>query len=329
DYPAISSRDSGRAEPLLGTQPVRYKFKITDQRISIPYPLKTKSDKHLKRSSENLITKRGGPIMLLLVLPSLPHSGQIFWIRTDTVATSFSLKEVVFLIMSTGSLRKRSREEGDDDEDEAQPSKKREFAEEERDLLRAVCNLEGTVRLAHDLVSSLQTIAAHTRLGSKHVSHLDPLRNRLSLLARTCGDIKPDRQQFAFDTLTAFETDFPEAPPVLTGIFSKALSTPFAERLMIVPSANTYAQATVWPAWQNRSTAVLNLRPSQNQGLPLSTLHTIFAEFRGFMADPLPKTDSLPAAYQTAYNLCLRMADSFPDAGAHRNEFQNHSIQFL
>ncbi|CAG8601484.1 12629_t:CDS:2, partial [Acaulospora colombiana] len=246
------------------------------------------------------------------------------------------------LTMSTSALRKRSREADESNDDEPQPSKKRESMEDEQDLLHAVAGLEETVQLGLDMVSSLHTIAANSQKNSsqssKLVNHLELLQSRFSFLAKTCGEIKPDCHEFPTDILTAFELDFPEPPPALIEIFSErtnqldsviTLSKAFIERQMCPPSANSYAQSMTWPAWQKRSTAILNLRPSQNQGLPISILHNIFSGFRAFMADPPPKTDNLPAAYQTAYNICLRMADSFSDAEARRNDFQNHLMQFF
>jgi hypothetical protein len=107
------------------------------------------------------------------------------------------------------------------------------------------------------------------------------------------------------------------------------LYTPLVESVVYPPSAGDYANPTVWPHWQKQPTAILNLRPSRNQGLPLSTLHPIFADFRAFMASPPPKTDDLSLAYTAAHNLCLRMADSFEKATDRQNEFSSHMKQFL
>lgn len=46
------------------------------------------------------------------------------------------------------------------------------------------------------------------------------------------------------------------------------------------PSVSAFAKLSVWPIWQGKDdTAILNLRPSKNQGLPLSVFHTVFARF--------------------------------------------------
>jgi hypothetical protein len=95
------------------------------------------------------------------------------------------------------------------------------------------------------------------------------------------------------------------------------------------PSANDYANSTAWPHWQNQPIGILDLRPSRNQSLPLSTLHPIFTEFRAFMASPPPKTEDPSPAYYTAHNLCLRMADSFEKATDRQSEFSGHIKQFL
>jgi hypothetical protein len=84
------------------------------------------------------------------------------------------------------------------------------------------------------------------------------------------------------------------------------------------PSASEYAKPKIWPQWQQRSTAILNLRPSDKQGLPLSILHPVFARFRVTVQQE-PRTG---IALHTAYNLCIEMANSFENEKARREEFE-------
>lgn len=257
--------------------------------------------------------------------------------------------------MPTSSLRKRAREEDEEDDNHRlQPRKKIGIADDEKELLDALSKLEKHVALVHNLVTSYQKMAARSQKNLPHdlnlVTTLEVLRTSLNFLAWQCDETKPDRHNSATDILTGFEHNLPEPSPALMETISEdertllqvylnliktqlqsviALYKPLIERLTYPPSADSYAQSTIWPIWQKQSTAILNLRPSQNQGLPLSILHTIFAEFRAFMAEPPPKTDSLPAAYCAAQNLCSKMADSFRDDEARQNEFQNRLMQFL
>ncbi|CAG8678193.1 5647_t:CDS:2, partial [Acaulospora colombiana] len=83
------------------------------------------------------------------------------------------------------------------------------------------------------------------------------------------------------------------------------------------PSASHYATPAVWAKWQGKETAILNLRPSTNQGLPLSTLNLIFSRFYAtFEQQP-----SEVVAMQVAHNLCVTMASSFKDERARGGAF--------
>jgi hypothetical protein len=84
------------------------------------------------------------------------------------------------------------------------------------------------------------------------------------------------------------------------------------------PSASEYAKAKTWPQWQQKSTAILNLRPSDKQGLPLSILHCIFSRFYVTVQQE-PQTSM---ALHTAYNLCIEMANSFENEKARRDAFE-------
>jgi hypothetical protein len=84
------------------------------------------------------------------------------------------------------------------------------------------------------------------------------------------------------------------------------------------PSASEYAKPKIWSAWQQKSTAILNLRPSDKQGLPLAILHPIFTRFR-VTVQQQPLT---AVALRIAYNLCIEMANSFKDEKARRDAFE-------
>jgi hypothetical protein len=85
------------------------------------------------------------------------------------------------------------------------------------------------------------------------------------------------------------------------------------------PSASYYAQPDVWPKWQQTKIGILNLRPNNNQGLPLSTFDPIFARFRA----TIQRKPSSVIAMQAAHNLCFRMANSFGTEKDRRDAFKD------
>ena len=46
-----------------------------------------------------------------------------------------------------------------------------------------------------------------------------------------------------------------------------------------LPEPSAYAHHKTWRVWQEKDTAILNLRPPTNQGLPIEILHPAFASF--------------------------------------------------
>lgn len=87
------------------------------------------------------------------------------------------------------------------------------------------------------------------------------------------------------------------------------------------PSASHYAKPGVWLEWQKKPTAILNMRPSFNQGLPISVLHPIFARFRATLQHPSPDTTD-PLIHHVAFDLCTKMADAYGDERARLAEFE-------
>ena len=84
--------------------------------------------------------------------------------------------------------------------------------------------------------------------------------------------------------------------------------------LAALPEPSEYAYHATWRVWQRKHTAVLNLRPWTNQGLPIETLHPVFATFledvRSMRLDEwAPEEDANTASL----DLCKAMAESFDD----------------
>ena len=47
----------------------------------------------------------------------------------------------------------------------------------------------------------------------------------------------------------------------------------------VLPEPSAYAQHEIWSVWQEKATAILNLRPPTKEGLPIEVFHPAFASF--------------------------------------------------
>ncbi|PVG02114.1 hypothetical protein CPB86DRAFT_822985, partial [Serendipita vermifera] len=79
------------------------------------------------------------------------------------------------------------------------------------------------------------------------------------------------------------------------------------------PSASTYANTSHWHYWQDQKTAVFNLRPKKNQGLPLCILHPVFARFVSNYGNSLPNDSRVAIFDYVAHTLCSSMSEKFTD----------------
>ncbi|KAG8926669.1 hypothetical protein FRC01_008522 [Tulasnella sp. 417] len=86
-----------------------------------------------------------------------------------------------------------------------------------------------------------------------------------------------------------------------------------------LPPPSSYAKHSTWAECQQRSTAILCLRPSDKQGLPLCVLDNVFREFQRQVGAPLPSTEDARKAMNVAFDLCNMMPDHFT-AGSDRGE---------
>ncbi len=91
-------------------------------------------------------------------------------------------------------------------------------------------------------------------------------------------------------------------------------------KLEVPPEPSAYAHHATWRVWQKRQTAILNLRPEANQGLPIETLHPVFAAFLNDvrsmrLEEWAPEED----ANTTSIDLCKAMADIFDNETAWRS----------
>ena len=82
--------------------------------------------------------------------------------------------------------------------------------------------------------------------------------------------------------------------------------------LQVLPEPSAYAHHSTWCVWQKRHTAILNLRPEANQGLPIETLHPVFAAFLNDVRSMRPDEWAPEEDVNTAsIDLCKAMADIF------------------
>ncbi|KIM32406.1 hypothetical protein M408DRAFT_218379 [Serendipita vermifera MAFF 305830] len=174
------------------------------------------------------------------------------------------------------------------------------------------------------------------------VTYLNRVIFRLDAIANASKDIaKEDHKPFA-SRLTLLRNGIP--PPmnpldvtdndvVIDSLDScnASISTiaDYYEKLLddqiYPPSASGYAKPSIWPEWQKKETAILNLRPAKNQGLPLSTLHPIFAQFRVSSA----KFPITPEGLHAAHHLCIDMADPYDTEKDRRDAFEFYLRRFL
>jgi len=89
--------------------------------------------------------------------------------------------------------------------------------------------------------------------------------------------------------------------------------------LRSLPEPSAYAHHKTWRVWQEKDTAILNLRPPTNHGLPIEILHPAFASFLHDIRT-MPPDQWAPGedVNQVSLALCEAMACSFEDAQARR-----------
>ena len=95
----------------------------------------------------------------------------------------------------------------------------------------------------------------------------------------------------------------------------------FLVELAGLPEPSSYAHLSTWRVWQEKSTAILNLRPPTKQGLPIEVLHPAFATFlqdiKSMQLDKWAPEDNINS---TSIKLCKAMAGSFDNEVARRKE---------
>jgi hypothetical protein len=108
---------------------------------------------------------------------------------------------------------------------------------------------------------------------------------------------------------------------LITTLLAKVaeLTEAVQEELRGLPEPSAYAHHETWGVWQRKDTAILNLRPPENEGLPIEILHPAFATFvhdvKTMQSDKWTLEDD---ANQVSLALCSVMAYDFPDDAARR-----------
>lgn len=103
----------------------------------------------------------------------------------------------------------------------------------------------------------------------------------------------------------------------------------FLDEQTYPPSTSHYGKVETWSKWQQKETAILNLRPANNQGLPLSTLHPVFAQFRASLVREVHNKGDMSEAFYVAYHLCVSMADAYEDEKGRRDAFEEDVKPYL
>ena len=125
--------------------------------------------------------------------------------------------------------------------------------------------------------------------------------------------------EYSSDSIAAYMS-------MLSGISSRLPSTAklieaFLIELAGLPEPSLYAHVSTWCVWQERSTAILNLRPPTKQGLPIEVLHPVFATFlhdvKSMQLDEWTPEDDVNS---TSIKLCGAMAGSFENEVAQHKE---------
>ena len=103
-------------------------------------------------------------------------------------------------------------------------------------------------------------------------------------------------------------------------IFIK-LSKDIIVELHGLPEPSAYAWYITWCVWQKKETAILNLRPPTNEGLPIEVLHPAFATFvydiKSIPPDEWTLEDDVN---QVSLALCRAMARDFDSERTRRAE---------
>ena len=123
--------------------------------------------------------------------------------------------------------------------------------------------------------------------------------------------------KYSSDLITTHAAVLSEITALLSKI-AKLIETLLIE-LAGLPEPSAYAHLVTWRDWQEEPTAILNLRPPTNQGLPVETLHPVFAAFRDDIR--LMRVDEWAQesdANTTSMDLCNTMANSFDNETARR-----------
>ena len=125
--------------------------------------------------------------------------------------------------------------------------------------------------------------------------------------------------EYSSDSIAAYMS-------MLSGISSQLPSTAklieaFLVELAGLPEPSSYAHIATWRVWQEKSSAILNLRPPTKQGLPIEILHPVFATFlqdvKSMQLDEWAPEDEVNT---TSIKLCEAMAGSFENEVGRRTK---------
>ncbi|KZT06284.1 uncharacterized protein LAESUDRAFT_188415 [Laetiporus sulphureus 93-53] len=110
----------------------------------------------------------------------------------------------------------------------------------------------------------------------------------------------------------------------------------FKRVLNSLPPPSEFARPSVWPTVQSSSAGIFCLRPTDNRGLPICTLHDVFRRFLVRLHEPLPPPSATNrhnkrvagASIRATAMLCREMGDAFYSQGE-RSEYFDECVQEL
>ena len=92
------------------------------------------------------------------------------------------------------------------------------------------------------------------------------------------------------------------------------LTEALQKELQSLPAPCAYAHPKTWSLWQEKDTAILNLRPPKNEGLPIEVLHPAFATFVHDIKTMQPNEWTAEVdTNKVSITLCNEMAKDFPN----------------
>ncbi|PVG00641.1 hypothetical protein CPB86DRAFT_729011 [Serendipita vermifera] len=93
------------------------------------------------------------------------------------------------------------------------------------------------------------------------------------------------------------------------------------DQAQVKPAPREFANSRTWRVYQQRSDAILCLRPADKRGLPMPLMHTAFCKFTHHFHEP-PLDEHTPKYLSIADKLCQAMPSAFDSESDRRRDFE-------